>query len=220
MQYPNTQILVFAKAPEPGKAKTRLIPELGCEGASDLHGHLLSRQMHWLYQARIAPITCWCTPSVSHSLFEEFQLQYQINLAPQHQGDLGERMYRAAELELQLAEFVILIGADCPAMTPRYISSAIESLLSGSDAVVGPAEDGGYVLLGLRKSERALFNDVNWGSSEVLATTLDRFKYLGWSYNLLPQLWDLDRPADVERYRRLQLLKGERVVWPQLAPTG
>ncbi len=219
MQYPNTQILVFAKAPEPGKAKTRLIPELGREGASDLHAHLLSRQMDWLYQARIAPITCWCAPAVSHPLFERFQLQYRISLAPQHPGDLGERMYRAAELELQLAEFVILIGADCPAMTPHYISSAIECLLSGCDAVIGPAEDGGYVLLGLRRSDRALFNDINWGSSEVLATTLDRFKYLGWSYDLLPQLWDLDRPADVERYRRLQLLKGERVVWPQLAPT-
>ncbi len=220
MQYTNAQVVVFAKAPQPGQVKTRLIPALGQTGAAALYVELLSQQMNWLSKAKIAPITCCCTPLLSHPLFQRFRSEYEINLELQCEGDLGARMYHAAEFGLRTCDSVILIGGDCPAMSHDYIVLALELLQFGCDAVVGPAEDGGYVLLGLRKCEASLFSHIDWGSDTVLATTIERLKDLGWEYRLLPELWDIDRPEDIERYQRMQAIRDVTAVLPPHVPIG
>jgi len=220
MQFPNAQILVFAKAPQPGRVKTRLRPVLGNDGAAELYTQLLSRQMAWLHHAKLASVTCWCAPDVEHTIFGHFQTNYGMPLAVQKGVDLGARMYHAAVSELQSAEMVILVGADCPAMTDDYLSDAILRLASGCDAVLGPAEDGGYVLLGLRQADLSLFSGVDWGSSRVLSTTIERLVALNWTFELMPELWDLDRPEDIERYHRWLEIRGETAALPPHAPVN
>ena len=97
------------------------------------------------------------------------------------------------------APTVILVGADCPLLEARHLASAFDWLQQGEDAVLGPAEDGGYVLLGLRRVNRALFRDIPWGGDQVLALTRQRLAQLGWRWRELEPLWDLDRPADLDR---------------------
>jgi glycosyltransferase A (GT-A) superfamily protein (DUF2064 family) len=107
----------------------------------------------------------------------------------------------AAERGLSQGTAVVLIGTDCPEMDAHYVRSAIRALM-GRDAVLGPAEDGGYVLLALKRPGRGLFKGVPWGTEEVASVTRQRMAALGWKWLELPTLWDLDRPADLERYFR------------------
>ena len=108
-------------------------------------------------------------------------------------------MQTAAAGALQQGEIVLLIGVDCPALTPNHLARALSWLDQGADAVLGPAEDGGYVLLGLRRPAPAVFAEMPWGSERVLALTRERMARLDWDWRELETLWDLDRPPDYER---------------------
>ena len=99
-----------------------------------------------------------------------------------------------------VAGSVVLIGGDCPVLNPGHLKQALTWLASGEDAVLGPAEDGGYVLLGLNRVAPALFNTIEWGGEDVLAVTRARLAGLGWKWRELKTLWDLDRPQDLDRY--------------------
>lgn len=93
----------------------------------------------------------------------------------------------------------VLIGSDCPALTEDHLRRAVAALENGHDAVFAPAEDGGYVLVGLARPEARLFQDIEWGSSRVMEQTRERLRELKWSWIEIETLWDVDRAADYER---------------------
>jgi rSAM/selenodomain-associated transferase 1 len=197
----SARILIFAKAPEPGRVKTRLVPTLTPGGAAALHARLLAGTVQRLARARPGPIELWCAPSTDHDLFRRLARTHGLMLRRQEGDDLGERMRFAAVDALGRADAVVLVGTDCPPLDGAYVCAALRAL-KGRDAVLGPAEDGGYVLLGVRRAAPALFRDIPWGGGRVAELTRGRMRALGWAWLELATLWDLDRPADLARFRR------------------
>jgi len=202
MRYPNARILVFCKPPIPGQAKTRLIPALGAEGAADLHAELARATVARAVYSRLAPVELWASTAPEHPFFQRLCADHACVLQTQCGDDLGARMAQALETTLADTDFAVLIGTDCPALDEHYLAEACAALANGADAVLGPAEDGGYVLIGLRRCDPALFAGVAWGTSAVLAQTRRRFAALAWSVHELATLWDIDRPEDLERRLR------------------
>ena len=149
--------------------------------------------------SKIAPVELWCAPDTSDPFFRECERRLGASLHAQGDGDLGARMQRAFESALAGAERAILVGSDIPALSPRYLRDADQALARGDDAVIGPAEDGGYALIGLSRCDPELFRDIPWGGSEVLAQTRRRLVALSWRSSELPVLWDVDRPEDLGR---------------------
>ena len=203
MQFPRSRILIFAKAPVPGAVKTRLIPALGPVAAAELYRELLVNTVSTACASGLAPVDLWCAPDRHSPLFLEMARDWRLDLCDQPAGDLGARMAHAARRALQAADSVLIIGADCPGLGVDQLGTALHGLAGGADAVLGPAEDGGYVLLGLKRYSARLFEEVPWGGARVLETTRERLRALGWVWQELEPLWDLDRPADLERYRAL-----------------
>jgi len=193
------RIVVFAKAPEPGKVKTRLIPALGEAGAAALHRRLVMHSLRAAQDADLGPVELWCAPDTRHAFFAECERDFGVSLHSQCEGDLGARMRRALETILERARRAILVGSDIPALSAQYLRDAERALSRAHDAVIGPAEDGGYVLIGLVRCDPELFRDIPWGGPEVLAETRLRIAALRWRCLELPALWDVDRPEDLER---------------------
>jgi len=191
----DVRILVFAKAPVPGEVKTRLVPALGARAAAELHARLARRTIDMAVAAQVAPVEIWCSPDDAHPFFRALELPRRI----QRGRDLGERMANALREALGECRFAILIGTDCPPMTGDYLREAAARLASGDDAVLGPAEDGGYVLIGLRRPKARLFESMPWGTAQVLAATRARLAELGLRWHELPPLWDVDRAEDLAR---------------------
>lgn len=204
MRFPDSRILIFAKAPQPGLVKTRLIPPLTPAEAARLHGELLAATLARVSSARLAPVELWCAPDPAFPDFTELADRYGLSLHRQSAGDLGERMHHAARDGLTRARRLLLLGADCPPMDGGYVAEALQAMIGGHDAVIGPAEDGGYVLFGLQRAEASLFAEMPWGTNGVAGLTRERMARLGWRWAELPTLWDLDRPQDLARYRALR----------------
>lgn len=199
MLFPDARVLIFAKAPEPGRVKTRLHPALGPRVAADLQARLLSDTVDRLANPGLAPVELWCSPGPDRDPFPELAHRYGLGLHRQRGEDLGARMLYAAADALSRGNAVILVGTDCPLLDGTYLRRALAAL-DDRGAVLGPAEDGGYVLLGLRRAVPALFSNFPWGTDRVAAITRDRMEALGWDWEELPILWDLDRPEDLRRY--------------------
>lgn len=197
------RILVFAKAPVPGKAKTRLIPALGMKGAADLHAKLVLRTLDKLCTAPSIPVELWCTPTLEHDFFRTCANSYELQLKLQQGNDLGARMHGAFASALASCSRAILVGSDCPDLDYSDIQTAMQQLQNGHDAVIGPAHDGGYYLLGLRQPLPALFADMPWGTDKVRDLTKRRLKQLGYRYASLSVRHDLDRPEDLQRFPEL-----------------
>jgi len=193
------RVIVFAKAPEPGKVKTRLIPALGEAGAAALHRRLVMHSLRAAQEADLGPVELWCASDTRHAFFRECERDFGVSLHSQCEGDLGARMRRALETILERARRAILVGSDIPALSAQYLRDAERALNRAHDAVIGPAEDGGYVLMGLARCDPELFRDIPWGEPEVLAETRLRIAALRWRCLELPALWDVDRPEDLER---------------------
>lgn len=202
MRFPDSRILLFAKAPEPGQVKTRLLPALGEQQAAELYAELLSGVIDRM-GCDIAPLQLWCTPTAQHPFFQQIAEKRWVSLYRQQGGDLGQRMEHAARQVLTEATSVLLIGGDCPVLDGRYLRRALEWLDGGGDAVLGPAEDGGYVLLGLRQVTSDLFENIPWGTGSVCDITRQRLDALKWQWHELEPLWDVDREEDLERYLQL-----------------
>ena len=197
-----TPILVFAKAPIPGEVKTRLIPALGAAGAAELHERLVDRTLATAAAAATGPVELCCAPDALHPALAALARAHGATLAGQGPGDLGDRMREAFRRALTGAPAAIVIGCDCPALTPEHLREAAAALAAGHDAVLAPAEDGGYVLIGLTHASDSLFDGIGWGGPTVMAATRERLAALGWRSQELATLWDVDRPADVARIRR------------------
>ena len=204
----DTRIIVFARAPEPGLAKTRLIPLLGAARAAALQRILIDRAISTALAAGIGPVELWCAPSALHPLLTGCAEYHGIGAASQCDGDLGARMLHAAVTALAATPRVIIIGADCPALTAGDLQRAASALANGEDAVLIPAEDGGYVLIGLKWWDARLFTDIAWGTDQVMAATRERLAALAWRWREFPPAWDIDRPADFERLAASGLIPG------------
>jgi rSAM/selenodomain-associated transferase 1 len=191
-------IIVFAKAPVPGAVKTRLIPALGEGGAARFAERLVRQAIDTAQAAFPGAVELCCAPDATHPFFRGIE---GVTLAEQGAGDLGARMHRALERSLRGVEAAVLIGADCPVLTPDDLLAAAARLAEGADAVLGPADDGGYVLIGARRVVPELFDGIAWGGARVLDEQRDRLRSLGWRWSELPRLWDVDRPEDLERVR-------------------
>jgi hypothetical protein len=190
-------IAVFARAPVPGEAKTRLIARLGAQGAARLQEQLIERALVRACAVAAAQVTLWVAGDVGHPFMRGAAQRHGVALAVQAGNDLGARMAHAFDAALARAAACVLIGTDCPAMTPAHIAQAAE-LLRTHDVVLQPALDGGYVLIGLRASQPGLFHDIAWGTAEVLAATRARIAALGLACAELPPLPDLDTAADYD----------------------
>ena len=193
------RVVVFARAPEPGKVKTRLIPALGEAAAAALHRRLVMHSLRAATDAQLGPVELWCAPDAGHPFFRECERRFGMSLYSQGEGDLGARMQRAFGATLARARRAILVGSDIPALSAQYLRDAERALVGGNDAVIGPAEDGGYVLIGLSCCEAELFREIPWGGPEVLPQTRRRIAALRWRLAELPGLWDVDWPEDLER---------------------
>ncbi|MCL5668994.1 MAG: TIGR04282 family arsenosugar biosynthesis glycosyltransferase [Gammaproteobacteria bacterium] len=196
--FPGGVILIFAKAPVAGEVKTRLIPTLGAQGAARLHEQLARRCIAQASAAALSPVQLWCAPDAAHPFFMQCQKEFGVTLHTQQGGDLGARMAHALSTALETASYTIIIGTDCPALTAHDLREALAMLEQGYDAVLGPAEDGGYVLLGLRRVAPQPFENIPWGTEQVLDLTRARLKQLQWRWHELPARRDIDRPQDLE----------------------
>ena len=187
-------IAILAKAPLAGLVKTRLVPVLGPEGAARLQRALVARPVETACRARTGPVTLWTSLDPDHEIFIALASRFYLRLARQQDGDLGARMLAAIG-----AGPTLVIGNDCPALTPHHLRQAAAALRDGNDAVIIPAEDGGYVLIGLRQPQPALFCAMRWSVPTVLAETRRRLAQRGLRARELASLWDVDVPEDLDR---------------------
>ena len=201
----DTAVLIFTKTPRAGLVKTRLIPAIGEEAATRLYIDLLNREVQWIADELPCAIELWATPDCRHPVLQGLALRHGLSCHRQQGDDLGQRMEHAAQQALQRYDKVILLGVDCPALTAQHLRQAIQWLAEGADAVLGPAQDGGYVLLALKRSDRSLFHGHRWGGEEVAASTRSALRSLCWDWRELPPLWDLDRPEDLARLSALNI---------------
>ncbi|RLA21560.1 MAG: glycosyltransferase [Gammaproteobacteria bacterium] len=190
------RLLVFSKAPVAGAVKTRLIPALGAEGAAHLHEELLTICLKKVIAINDVAVELWCAPDTNHPYFKA----QNSSLYKQEGETLGERMAYALEEALTRCKQALLLGTDSPALATETLIFGLQSLKSGYDAVIVPAEDGGYVAIGMRRVDRKLFEGIEWGSDRVYAQTVERFKQLGWRWRALEMCWDIDRPEELVRY--------------------
>ena len=198
------RLLVFAKAPQPGKVKTRLIPALGAEGAADLHKHMVKRALLAATESALGAVELWCAPDARHPFFAQCRREFGVALRSQRGHNLGERMRRAFDASLERSPRAILVGSDIPALDAGYLRNADWALRDGCDCVLGPAEDGGYVLIGLVRPDPELFHGIRWGGPDVLAETRRRIARLQRRCRELRLLLDIDRPADLERLSEVE----------------
>lgn len=197
---PRVGVAILARAPVPGHTKTRLIPALGAEGAARLQRWLLQRTVAMALVADVGPVFLWCTDDPHHPDFSLCRAYGPVSLRQQPEGDLGQRMLAAMQ-ESATPDGVLVIGTDCPALTPSHLRQAAERLRH-HDAVVTPAEDGGYVLIGMRDPSgpsASAFEAVDWGSERVMAQTRQRLRATGCDWDEPTTLWDVDRPEDLPR---------------------
>ena len=192
-----TRIIIFAKAPQPGFAKTRLIPAIGQAGAAKLAQQMLFNTLHEAIASEIGTVELCVTPAIHHPAWRGIQFPAGIKISDQGEGDLGARMALASERALSNAEQVLLIGTDCVEMSGGLLREAAQALQE-HDAVIHCTTDGGYVLLGLKRFEPFLFSDMPWSTDAVANTTIARIGQIGWSVHVGQTLHDVDDPQDLK----------------------
>ena len=196
-------IVVFTRTPELGAVKTRLHKRLGEAGALALHCELVERllaQVTTLDQDKFL----WVTRLNATVL--EWGRDFGLEVCQQTGADLGARM-AAVFMALFAKGYndVVLVGTDCPTIDAEYLQTAFSALAS-SDVVFGPAEDGGYGLVAVRRQRvtqdqvAALFNDMAWSTDRVLSTSQAKAQAMDLSVGILEKIWDVDTPDDVTRY--------------------
>lgn len=206
----------FARLPVPGQVKTRLLPELSAAEACAIHEELLLRTAATLCSAAPGAVELWLDRAGQHRTIEAALALGATGPFYQCAGDLGVRMHHAIAQGLTRADAVVLVGSDCPGLCADYLGTAFAALRK-YDAVLGPADDGGFVLIGCRRiatdpatdktTDKAavmaanMFDGVPWGSERVLEHTLDRLDAAGLSTQLLASRYDIDTPDDLRRWR-------------------
>lgn len=200
------RVAVFAKAPVPGAVKTRLAALLGPDGAAALHAGLVRHALAAAVQSGVGPVEMWCAPDETHPFFERCATQFHVALHRQQGEDLGARMRHAFDAAHARGAALLLTGSDCPALDAAALREAARELAS-HDAVIAPAEDGGYVLVGLARPMPRLFEAIAWGGSAVMGESRARLAEVGARWKELGTLWDIDRPADYARLQEAGMLR-------------
>ena len=201
MQKPSntdTAIIIFAREPVAGQVKTRLIPALGAEGACQLYTQLLEHTLHTMTHSFLADIIVCITPESEEQYFLQMPQAHLFFLSVQYGQDLGARMYNALASALKSYSKAILVGTDCPFLTPKDLQEAINAL-DHSDMVFSPAYDGGYVLVGAKKTHSKLFAHIDWGTEQVMEQTRTCLKKYGVSWQELSKQYDIDVAEDLPR---------------------
>jgi rSAM/selenodomain-associated transferase 1 len=187
-------MVLFARYPRAGECKTRLIPALGAEGAASLHQQLTERTARVLRASGLQVTLATTGADPSH--FASW-LGPDVVLVEQVEGELTDRLLACLE-----PAPVIFFGADTPDLAPHHVEAAVAALRC-HDVVIGPAEDGGYYLIGMRRPMPELLLDMPWSTEQVLPETLARLGRMGIAPVLLETLADCDRPEDLERWPEL-----------------
>jgi rSAM/selenodomain-associated transferase 1 len=196
-------IIQFAKYPQLGKVKTRLAKTLGDNAALNTHIELTLNVLNNLTSANLGTVELCFDQLLANREGQglvEVCRNKSVSVSTQHGNDLGERMYHALFSRLKSFDKVIIVGSDCPTVDKAYLINAIDALNS-NDLVMGPAEDGGYVLLGASKVKSTMLDNIEWGCGEVLRSTVSNAEQLGLSYALLDTTWDVDDYEDYMRWK-------------------
>lgn len=192
----SVRIVIFAKAPVPGRVKTRLIPALGDAGAARLAARMLDQALEQALAAAVGPVELCMSPAPDSPEWAGIPLPPGIETSDQGEGDLGARMARPAQRAIARGEAVLLTGTDCPQLTAARLREAAAQL-GGHDAVLHRAADGGYPLLGVRAYDASLFTDIQWSTATVADLTLERIAALDWRVWVGETLRDIDEPGDL-----------------------
>ena len=196
---------MFAKAPVPGAVKTRLAALLGADGAAALHAGLVRRALAAAVSARVGSVELWCSPDESHAFFAQCAREFGITLRRQEGANLGARMGHAVDDALAAGFSSLVIGTDCPALAAEALREAARELRR-HDAVLKPAEDGGYVLIGFSRAIPGVFDGIEWGGEHVARDTRERLQRERAGWKELATTWDVDRPEDYARAQAEGLL--------------
>lgn len=200
-RWPGGRIVVFAKAPIAGGVKTRLGATVGMARAATLYRRMTEALLAELADASLAPVILACAPGPRHSFFLRCRRRYGVRLRRQWPGDLGLRMHRAIAEAQPADPGVVLVGSDCPGLDRHYIDAAFAQLAGGMQAVLGPSQDGGYVLVGLQTPTPAMFRRMRWSNPRVLARSRLRLTRAAVSHSLLAPLLDIDTRRDWQLLR-------------------
>jgi uncharacterized protein len=197
-------VIVFARAPIPGKAKTRLATQLGAYRAAKLQARLTRHALLTAKRARCGPVELHGAPGARHAFFRFCARRYGVTVKSQRGRELGERMHFALSGALHRYRAAVLIGSDCPALRADDLRLAARWLRGACDVVLAPAEDGGYALIGAREAPRSVFDRVPWGEASVYRQTVDNLGARAMRWRALRTVWDVDRPEDLHRLSALQ----------------
>jgi rSAM/selenodomain-associated transferase 1 len=190
-------VAAFARAPVLGRVKTRLAQTVGDDAALRIHRELLDRTLRILANLEGLDAELWVDgPTVQFA-------GLGLSIRAQGDGDLGERMLAVIADITRRGRSAIIVGSDCPVLDADYIRAADKALMEGCDAVLGPVEDGGYILIGMSRPIPELMTDMVWSTPTVYAETLARAAALGLNVVSLRTLWDIDNAADLDRWRRM-----------------
>lgn len=192
----NTAIIVFAKAPVAGLAKTRLAPALGLDGAAALAQRMLDHTLAQAVAADIGPVELCATPDTTHPALQQAARAWGTQLAGQGDGDLGQRMHRAFVRCLAQHPRALLLGTDAPALDAAVLRAAAHALQRHA-AVFVPALDGGYAAVGLRQADSRWFLGMRWSHAAVMADTRARLRQAGVDWTELAPVADIDEPVDL-----------------------
>ncbi len=187
-------LVVFLRLPEKGKVKTRLAATLGEEAALEIYKKLVSITLDIVIRSEI-PTYLFYTDGLPPASTRDARFSYHI----QADGDLGSRMADALSFVLSLHQKALIIGTDCPGLTPEILDAGYRSL-DEKDIVLGPADDGGYYLLGCIELHPALFANIKWSTPSVMDQTIEKIKEANLSYCLLEKLHDIDTAEDWNRF--------------------
>ena len=199
-------VAVMAKAPQAGFAKTRLIPLLGAAGAARAQRRFTLDTLHTAHSYAPSASTLWCAPHAQHRFFRALHQTTGVVCQVQAEGDLGHKMQAivAQHFAQPSATPLLIMGTDCPLLSPGHLQQAAVAL-AAHDVVLIPAEDGGYVLIGLRRCVPEVFEHITWSTPHVLEQTRQQLRLAGASWHALPALWDIDEPADWHRLASMPL---------------
>ena len=197
-------LIIFAKSPVPGQVKTRLIPGIGRRRATSLYQELLTRTLNTAGKAGFSSIQVWVNGNTAHGYFTRLKSRHFVILKKQRGKDLGQRMFNAFDTVLRKYPYAVLIGSDCPSLSSADLQLAADFLGNKTDVVLGPADDGGYYLIGLNKSTPLLFSGIKWGKETVRTETCSRIKKINLKIELLSNRADLDRTSDLLPYFKMK----------------
>lgn len=209
-------IALFAKAPMPGKVKTRLVPALTPEQAAEFHAACVADTWEQLLDAPAEPFL-FC-----HRAWEPYrELAGSNGFRLQNSGDLGERMRGCFErLCSEGFDRVLIVGADSPALPKGRFAELLALVQKENDAVLGPAEDGGYYAIGCRRPSPAMFAGVEWSTGRTFEQTRQALRAAGYRVHSGPGWWDVDTPADLERLLKLDDLGPALTAWRRRTMLG